>query len=157
MNRRDVFRSLLGMAACYGLTPQIPTVLAENNDNDDHQCGDSCFYAAETVAREIIKETGHWKIGLHDWSKRRMVVTQCGNAACEVRLASPSHYPYWEYCRRRMTSEERASFRAEYGRSHQLILCFRRDGEGFLFRGFVLNGRQDGWNLSMDRGTRREL
>jgi hypothetical protein len=148
MNRRTIFKSILSGIALLGLRPQVLASANSARSDDDHDCSDSCYHAAEKVAREIIKETGHWKIGLHDWTKRRMVVTQCGNAACEVGLEALGTPPVWMYRRRRLTSEEKDSFRAEYGRSHDLILCFRRDGERFLFRGFVLNGREDGWNLS---------
>lgn len=148
MRRRAIFKSLLGIAAIVGLAPRI-TAYTDNSTDDSHQCVDMCFSVAEDVARANIRETGKWKLQLHDWTKRRMVVTRCGQAACEVTMTGPSHHPYWEYKRRYLTHEEKTSFHVEYGRSHDLILLFRRD-DPFLFRGFILNGRQDGWNLSVN-------
>lgn len=149
MNRRTVFKSLLGVGAMLGLAPLASANIGHADNYDDHQCNDTCFHIAQDLARAIIEEMGDSKIGLHGWTKRKMVVTRCGNAACEITLASSSRHPYWEHRQRHLTHEEKTSFRAEYGRSHWLILCFRQ-GDPFAYRGFILNGRRDGWDLSIN-------
>lgn len=147
MNRRSLIKSLVGVAACVGLSPKVSTATPRDGLKDGHECGDYCFDSAENIARANIKETGTWKLQLHDWARRRMVVTRCGQAACEVTLASPSHHPYWEYKRRYLTREETESFHAEYGRVHWLLVSGGIP-TNLQIRGFILNGRHDGWNLS---------
>lgn len=141
MNRRTLIRSIVGLAALLGVAPRLVCKSAGETLESDHECGAFCFDSAERIARLNIEETGEWKLALHDWSKRRMVVTRCGSAACEVRLASPGHHPYWEYTRRSLSPEEKGSFQAEFGRSHWLLLLD--------FRGFILNGRFNGWKPSV--------
>ncbi len=145
MNRRSLIRSLVGVAAFVGFAPQVGTAATAGEPQSGHQCTDICFSDAENVARANIKETSGWKLQTHDWTKRRMVVTRCGQAACEVTLAHPTHHPYREYRCRSLTTEEKASFRAEYGRAHWLL----RMSPDFEIRGFILNGRCDGWNISV--------
>lgn len=146
MNRRDLIKS----ASAAGLIAVIPNIGQSASDGEgdsDHTCDSFCFDQAEGVARAIIEETGSWKLNLHDWTKRVMVVTRDGRSACEIRLTSPGHHPYWTFRRRWLTREERESFRAEYGRSHWLLLGVGIS-ERTQIRGFILNGRKDGWNLS---------
>lgn len=139
MNRRSLIKSLAGLVAFVGAPHMAQAVAHGNMDSDsDHECGDYCFYSAESIARANIKETGDWKLTLHDWSSRRMIVTRCGTAACEVSLDGSQ----WQYKKRKLSTEERASFRVEYGRTHWMLL-------GDNVRGFVLNGRYNGWNLSV--------
>lgn len=148
MNRRDLIKS----ASAAGLIAVIPKAAqsvggGDDSSDPDHVCDSVCFVQAEALARTIIRETGSWKLHLYDWTKRVMVVTRDGQSACEIGLASPSHNPYWTFKRRWLTHEERESFQAEYGRSHWLLMGVGIS-ETIPIRGFILNGRKDGWNLS---------
>lgn len=149
MNRRSLIRSLVGIAGLIGIPQVIKSRPTSEFAATDHECDAYCFDSAESIARANIEETGEWKLRMHDWSKRRMVFTRCGAAACGVYLASPSHHPYWEYERRLLTPEETVSFQAEFGRRHWLLLSGRKDGASSNIRGFILDGRYDGWNLSV--------
>lgn len=144
MNRRSLIKSLAGLIAAVGLAPR-PMRAAECSANSaaDHECGPYCFDSAESMARANINETGGWKLSLHNWNRRTMVVTRCGEAACEVRRTRES----WEYHRRSLTPEEKTSFHVEYGRVHWMLLAFSRS-DARCIRGFILNGRHDGWNIS---------
>lgn len=144
MDRRSLIKSLTGMAVLLFALPSVTRASASRRPSDNHQCDDYCFDAAEVIARANIAETGDWKLRLYDWRKRSMIVTRCGVAACEVSRASTPREPHWEYRRRSLTSDEQSSFRAEYGRSHWLLLGFSANN----IRGFILNGRHDGWSIS---------
>lgn len=147
MKRRSLIKSLVGVAALVGIAPKVSAGSPGDRLKDGHECGDMCFYYAENVARENIKETGSWKLQSHDWTMRRMVVTHCGQAACEVTLARRTPRPHWEYKRRYLTHEEKESFHAEYGRVHGLLVSGALSPD-LQIRGFILNGRHDGWNFS---------
>ena len=146
MNRRSLLRglSLTGLVAMFASAGRSSTAVA--GTNSDHECGDYCYEQADTVAREIIKETDHWKRQIHDWQKRVMVVTRCGHAGCEISLRDNE----WQYKQRALTSDEREGLIREYGRSASLLLVLGFN-DSTKIRGFILNGRADGWNLSIER------
>lgn len=106
------------------------------------------FERVEQLARAFIAETGAWKedLGRHG----PMVVTLNGQEACEITLPEGAHHPDWIFECRMLTESERLSFLAEYGRvGYSLIL--RQVIGGREIRGFILNGRQDGWQLSVGK------
>lgn len=145
MNRRSLIKSLAGFIALVAALPKGASASRRNMSTPDvHDCNAFCFDAAEMLARRNIQETGDWKLKLHDWSNRTMVVTRCGAAACEVSREGA----IWKYSRRSLTPKEASEFRAEYGRSHWLLMSQGASG-GKSIRGFILNGRHDGWNLSI--------
>jgi hypothetical protein len=119
---------------------------AQNQPEPDHECGPYCFQSAETVAREIINETDQWKRGTHNWRNRVMVVTRCGCAGCEIALRADE----WQYKQRPLTTEEQRSFKAEYGQVSFLLLSLDLSPSTRI-RGFILNGRKNGWNLSVEK------
>lgn len=106
---------------------------------------------AENLAREIMSDTGEWKESiLRTRSKDRpMLATRYGCCGCEVSLASGAHHPDWTYKVRPLTSAERSSFRQEYGNMAGYLLHTGPSDSRFEYRGFILNGRREGWNVSI--------
>lgn len=143
MNRRSLIKlaGIAGVAAMVGGDTRSTAAV----ETGEHRCNDYCLSAAEAVARANIKETGGWKLELHDWSARRMIVTRCGRAGCEVSMKGAQ----WAFAPRRLASDEIVSFRNEYGVSHWLLLA----SNDLRIRGFIYNGRHDGWNLSVERAS----
>jgi hypothetical protein len=103
----------------------------------------------ESLARDLMAETGEWKETIRDRSdgKNPIIVTRRGDCVCEVRLPNGKHHPDWEYKVRTITDDERAAFKEEYGNVAPLLLGMPM-GTDYEIRGFVLNGRIKGWNLS---------
>lgn len=141
MRRRSLLQSL-GLAGLATLAIGQQNNAEVVGDPEGHKCEQFCFDSAETIARQNIAETGSWKESLHDWSTRTMVVTRCGLAGCEV--SKETGRSDWRFRRRALSPDERCSFRDEYGRVAPLLLTI----EVMAIRGFILNGRHDGWNLS---------
>lgn len=105
------------------------------------------FEQVEQLARVIIAETGEWKESLE--RRGPMVVTCHGREACEITLPKNAHHPDWVFQRRMLTESEKASFEAEYGRSGHYLILGQQMGTKRQIRGFILNGRLDGWQLSV--------
>jgi hypothetical protein len=120
--------------------------------NECAHCG-ALFSSNETLAREIIAETGGWKRDLLRSRKRKdlpMVASRQGCCGCEIRLNDKHHEGEWTYHLRALTTHEKQAFQQEYGRSAALLL-HQQMGDGFKVRGFILNGRKEGWNISVKR------
>jgi len=118
---------------------------AHDGGIQEHYCDEWCGRRAEKLARASIAISGNWKKELHRHGP--MIYTVCGVTGCEVWLSNPSHHPYWEYRVRPMTDAERQSFLDHYGRAGRLCLVGMPLGSATV-RGFVLNGRLDGWQFS---------
>lgn len=146
MNRRKLLKSI-GVGAA-SLT--LPVVAMGNADNssDGHTCPDNgvCEWRALTVAKEYIAETGEWNQYVRGRIGRPLIYTVCGGTCCEVSLRG-SH-PDWEFTTRRMRPDEIKSFREEFGRTNWLLLGIKLQSN-MTVRGFVLDGRREGWNISV--------
>jgi Ni,Fe-hydrogenase I small subunit len=95
-----------------------------------------------------MDETGEWKQDLIRTRTCPLVFTFYGCCGCEVSLPKGAEHPDWNYVRRNLTNNEHASFHDEYGRQAELLLHLEIS-KNLNIRGFVLNGRKLGWNLSV--------
>lgn len=119
-------------------------------DQQAMQCCNLCSFN-ETLAREIITETGEWKQGIvraGDRKGKPMIVTRHGCCGCELTLEQGKSHPDWTYQLRHLTTEENRTFHEEYGKVAPLLIGMSMS-DGFQIRGFILNGREEGWNLSV--------
>lgn len=148
MNRRTLLvnsgKAVAGVALLGSVTPaQHVTELS-----DTHVCSRLCEYHADKLARQIIAETGEWKQSLERHGP--MVVTTHGQVCCEITLPLGKRHPDWTFTPRSMTRDEQESFMLAYGKAGFWYLLNSSIGSGRL-RGFILNGRTDGWNVSVSR------
>lgn len=151
MNRRELIGMAAGVVAiavCRG------RAVAGNAFTPEPLCDNQmCANFLETTAREIMEETGDWKEGiLRNRTVKRMLITRYGCCGCEVTLPTGSSHPNWRYSRRNLTRAERDSFHAEYGRQAPLLLGTNITPT-MQIRGFILDGRREGWNLSVRRNA----
>lgn len=104
-----------------------------------------CENFLELTAREFIQETGDWKkeMGLPRAGKP-MVYSFYGCCGCQISLDKDGN---WQYERRSLTVGEHRAFKEEYG-NQAYLLHGLEVGNAFQIRGFVLNGRKEGWSLS---------
>lgn len=111
----------------------------------------ACKQRTEDLARKIMSETGEWKETIRDRRDGRnpIVVTVRGCCCCEVTLLDGAHDPEWTFKTRALTVEERQSFHAEYGQQAALLFAMGFPEQRYRIRGFILNGRIPGWNLSV--------
>lgn len=147
MNRRELIAKSAGavaIAVCSG------RAIAGNAFTVEPLCDNqTCANFLETTAREIMTETGEWKQAiLRGRSVKWILVTLKGCCGCEITLPKGANHPDWRYVRRNLTTTEREAFHAEYGQQAPLLL-----GTNITpimkIRGFILNGRQEEWNLSV--------
>lgn len=149
MNRRELISKGAGavaIAVCSG------RAVAGNAFTLEPLCDNQmCANFLETTAREIMEETGEWKQAiLKNRTVKRMLVTRTGCCGCEITLPKGSNHPDWQYTRRNLTLAERESFNAEYGRQASFLLGMDISPT-MRVRGFILDGRREGWNLSVRR------
>lgn len=106
----------------------------------------SCSTMLETLARESIAETAQWKRELGLPRKGQpMVYSLYGCCGCEVTVDAKGE---WVFTTRPLTQSEQASFKEEYGNQAPLMLAMNPT-KSLEIRGYVLNGRREGWNLSV--------
>lgn len=150
-NRRSFLSSLAGASTAAWAIAYVPISEAQAESINRHYATCECSgMMVEALAHEIINETGGWKE--HILSTRKnggpMVVTRHGCCCIEIALKDGSHHPDWTYTYRQLTIEERRSFHEEYGNSAPLLTCLTFNPT-MEIRGFILNGRREGWNLSV--------
>lgn len=147
--RRNFLSSLCGLLAGVSVSA-LSTRSATARQSSTSVCGNPCF-GVEAVAREIMTETGDWKEELtkHRSKNLPMVVTRYGCCGCEITLREGTHHPDWTYTTRLLTEHEQKTFREEYGNTAPLILALAPTDARFEYRGFILNGRREGWNFSV--------
>lgn len=146
MNRRALIGRGLGVVA---MTIVGGTTIASNASAPHQPLCDRkwCGLFLETTARQNIEETKKWKAdALRDRGDSHSLFTFYG--CCGVEATPPTaKNAEWTFQRRNLTLSERDSFHREYGQQAPLLLCVDI-GSGARIRGFVLNGRTAGWNLS---------
>jgi hypothetical protein len=62
----------------------------------------------------------------------------------------------WQFKKRLLTIAEQRSFREEYGKQAPLLVGTNVTPR-LRIRGFILNGRKDGWNLSVEAANHDEV
>jgi hypothetical protein len=154
-NRRSFLSSLVGLVAGGAAAAVITTGQVQAESVSACECSP---WLVESLAREITTETGEWKEAIlrtRDKSKP-MVVTRYGCCGCEINLPIGAHHPDWTYTARSLTAQERSTFKREYGNMAGYLLHSGPSDGRFEYRGFILNGRREGWNVSirsLDRST----
>lgn len=147
MNRRELITKGAGVIAIACVSGRA---VAGNAFTFDPLCNNQmCVNFLETTAREIMQETGEWKQAiLRSRTVKRIFVTHRGCCGCEITLPEGANHPDWQYTRRNLTLAERESFHAEYGQQAPLLLDTNITPT-MRIRGFILDGRREGWNLSV--------
>lgn len=146
MNRRSLIGHSLGAIAVAVVSGRAAAgnIFTEREPlcNNEH-----CRLSLESVARQNIEETKNWKAcALRERGDPYSLFTFYGCCGCEV-IPPDTGRTDWTFKRRNLTPSERKSFHGEYGRQAGLLLCTDM-GSGMKIRGFILNGRKVGWNLS---------
>lgn len=149
MNRREMMIGGIGAAATMCVSGRA---VAGNVFAPQSLCvNQGCINFLEATAREIMVETGEWKQGIiRSRSVKRMLVSRWGCCGCEITLPENANHPDWQYVRRNLTLAEKESFHREYGQQAPLLLGLEVS-PGLKVRGFILDGREMGWNLSVER------
>lgn len=147
MNRREFIAKSAGavaIAVCSG------RAVAGNAFTLEPLCDNQmCANFLEATAREMMEETGEWKQAiLKSRTNKRMLVTHGGCCGCEIALPEGAKHPDWQYTRRNLTPAERESFHLEYGQQAPFLRGLQITPTAQI-RGFILNGRQEGWNYSV--------
>jgi hypothetical protein len=117
------------------------------------ECDPQGPFGVESLARVLMAETGEWKEQIRDRrdGKNPIIFTHRGCCCCEISLQAGAHHPDWTYKVRPLSADELSEFRCEYGNTADLLTSVSL-GNGMGIRGFVLNGRIPGWNLSVQQG-----
>lgn len=112
-----------------------------------------CRLFLEPTTRQNIEETKTWKhYALRERGDPYSLFTFYGCCRCEA-IPPDAKRTEWTFKRRNLTTGERESFHYEYGQQASFLLCTDMES-GMRIRGFILNGRKAGWNLSTC-GSRR--
>lgn len=149
MNRRSMLINSGKAAGAFALSSAMARATPASTLKDlseQHVCGSYCRERVDRVARRIIEETGEWKQSLG--RRGAMIVTDHGQVCCEIVLPADAQHPEWEFTVRDMASRERESFAFEYGHAGFWYLLGQQMGSRQV-RGFIHNGRLDGWQLSV--------
>lgn len=159
MNRRSLLRgvSQFSLAALFAKSTfgrdknEGRSLDSDANFKHGPDCEDSCAWFNKKLAVRIMDETGDWKETVRDRAngKNPIVVTRAGGHCCEVTLQEGAHHPNWSYKTRLLTKEEHRRFLEEYGQAASLLLGMNVS-ESMQIRGFIFNGRVEGWNISTD-------
>lgn len=147
MNRRELLTVGAGAVAVACISGRV---VAGNGFSLEPLCDNQmCVTFLETTAREIIEETGEWKQAIfRSRTNKRALVTHRGCCGCEVTLPEGANHPDWRYTRRNLTPAERESFHKEYGQQASFLLGMDI-APTMRIRGFILDGRREGWNFSV--------
>lgn len=151
MNRRELITGvgIVAVAVCGGRVV-AGNAFALEPLCDNQMCVNlMCVNFLEITAREMMEETGEWKQAiLKSRTNKRMLVTHRGCCGCEIALLAGANHPDWKYTRRNLTPSERESFHAQYGQQASFLRGLQITPT-MQIRGFILNGRQEGWNYSV--------